>query len=101
MFLSLPTNGQTIRGVLIAIHKECNFQKEKVIGNNGEFLLVAGILNGVKCVLGNIYAPGPSHSQCLNQLSSHLVVLERKYRIILGGDFNTWFEQIDSNAQKV
>ena len=93
------TNRAAARGVLIAIHTTCDFKKDKIIRGNGMFIILLGVLNGIKCALGNIYLPPNSYAQCLHSVYSHLQSVEGRYRLLLAGDFNTVLEDIDTNSK--
>ena len=98
LYTSLLPNGGN-RGVLIAVHENCEFTIHQSIEGKGNYMLIACIINGLKCILGSIYIP-PNWNDCtatFNALSNHLSPFKDNYRFLLGGDFNGIFDNIDSN----
>lgn len=84
---SAPGNGAS-RGVSTLISKRIQFQLIKQIcDKDGRYVILFGILQNVKCVLVNIYAPNTGQNTFLSKLNLLLAEFA-EYPILMGGDFN-------------
>lgn len=80
------------RGVMILINKRLNFVLlQQFKDENGRLLCLQALINGVKVVLCNVYAPNRDEPCFIHKINKMLGGLEG--HTILGGDFNNVLDE--------
>lgn len=75
------------RGVMILIHKRLNFVLlQQFKDEDGRLLCIQALINGVKVVLCNIYAPNRDDPDFIHKVNKMLGSIDGN--VLLGGDFN-------------
>ena len=76
------------RGAAIIIHKSVMFvPTNTILDNNGRYVIVSGVLQGMPVILVSVYAPNWDDDQFFMNLFAKLPNADN-HRIIMGGDFN-------------
>lgn len=89
------------RGVAILINKRLNFVLlQEFKDENGRYLCLQALINGVQVVLCNIYAPNRDEPNFIHKVNKMLGSLQG--HVLLGGDFNNVSDEyIDRSANNV
>uniref|UniRef100_A0A3P8RWJ4 Reverse transcriptase domain-containing protein n=1 Tax=Amphiprion percula TaxID=161767 RepID=A0A3P8RWJ4_AMPPE len=80
------------RGVMILIHKKLHFVLlQQFKDEDGRLLCLQALINGVKVVLCNVYAPNRDEPKFIYKINEMLGNIEG--HILLGGDFNNVLDE--------
>lgn len=85
---------------MILINKRLNFVLlQQFKDENGRYLCLQALINGVQVVLCNIYAPNRDEPNFIHKVNKMLGSMQG--HVLLGGDFNVLDEYIDRSANNV
>lgn len=80
------------RGVMILIHKKLHFVLlQQFKDDDGRLLCLQALINGVKVVLCNVYAPNKDEPKFIYKINEMLGNIEG--HVLLGGDFNNVLDE--------
>ena len=92
------------RGVAILLPKHMEYQiNECICDDNGRYILIDDIFEGIKMTLLNVYAPTSEKTHEQSELLDKIIPLMQKHscNLILRGDLNTTFSELNKFSKGI